>query len=151
MTSLDVYPWRYYADLQGLSSKLFRVSGYTWGIDRALSFLLEAITTNSVPRDPDELVAVLNRVIASEARLSRSHAAALIKFAPVAEPASVDDAATEARIELMRIVKLVGANDSSLMMDVGLGYADREIAGRRNSTPGAVRIRLSRLRLKLAA
>jgi DNA-directed RNA polymerase specialized sigma24 family protein len=36
-------------------------------------------------------------------------------------------------------------------MDTGIGHADREIAARRNSTPGAVRVRLSRLRLKLAA
>jgi DNA-directed RNA polymerase specialized sigma24 family protein len=151
MTSLDVYPWPYYADLQQRSRKLSRINNYAWGIDRALHFLLDAIANDTVPSDPDHLVAALNRVIASEARLNRSHAAALIKYVPVPKPDAADDAAAEARIELTRIVRLVSAEDKNLIIDTGLGYADREIAARQNSTPGAVRVRLSRLRLKLAA
>jgi DNA-directed RNA polymerase specialized sigma24 family protein len=127
------------------------MSDYAWGIERALLFLLDAIATDTVPSNPDDLVAALNRVIASEARLHRSHDAALVKFAPQAEPPSADDAAAEARIEITRVLRLVSANDQSLIIDAGLGYADREIADRRSSTPGAVRVRLSRLRLKLAA
>lgn len=151
MTSLGAYPWPYYADLQRRNKNLLRIGGYAWGIERAQDFLLDAIATDSVPCDPDELVAILNRIISSEARLNRSRAATLVKFTPVAEPASADDPAAEARIELTRIVRIVSTSDRNLLMDAGLGYADREIAHRRNSTPGAVRARLSRLRFKLVA
>jgi DNA-binding NarL/FixJ family response regulator len=149
MTCLDVYPWPYYADLQQRSRSLSRIDGYAWGLDRALHFLLDAIATGTVPSDPDELVTVLNRVIASEARLKRSHAAAQVRLAPIAESTSANDA--EARIELTRITRIVSANDRNLIVDAGLGYADREIAVRRNLTAGAVRVRLSRLRCRLAA
>jgi DNA-directed RNA polymerase specialized sigma24 family protein len=151
MTALDVYPWPYYADLQQRSRKLSRITGYTWGIERALGFLLDAIATGTLPSDPDELVVVLNRIIASEARLNRSHLAALIRFAPRAELAATNLAAAEALIELTRITRLVNSTDNDFLVDTGLGYADREIADRRDSTPGAVRVRLSRLRLRLAA
>jgi DNA-binding NarL/FixJ family response regulator len=151
MTSLDSYPWPYYAELQQRSRKLLRINGYSWGIERALHFLLDAIATDTVPSDPDELVAALNRAIASEARLIRSHDAALVKFPPVTESALASVTAAEARIELTRIMRLVSTNDEDVIVDAGLGYADREIADRRNSTPGAIRVRLSRLRLKLVA
>jgi DNA-binding NarL/FixJ family response regulator len=151
MTSRDAYPWPYYADLQQRSQKLLHINDYAWGIERALHFLLDAITTDTVPSDPDELVAALNRVISSEARLNRSRDAALVKFSPVTESALANGAAAEARIELTRIMRLVSTSDENVIVDTGLGYADREIADRRNSTPGAIRVRLSRLRLKLVA
>jgi hypothetical protein len=151
MTSSDKYPWPYYADLQRRSDKLTRLSDYWWGMESGLAYLLDAITAGTVPPDPDELVAVLNRTIASGARLRRSHTVALDEFAPIAEQASTDDAAAEARIELTRIVRLVSSTDEATLIDAGLGFTDREIAYRRGSTPGAIRVRLSRLRLKLAA
>jgi len=120
-------------------------------MEGALNFLLDAIATGTVPPDPDELVATLNRVIASAARLHRSHTSALVRFAPVPEPALAADGAAEARIELARIVSLVSTSDKNLVVDTGLGYANREIADRQSSTTGAVRVRLWRLRLKLAA
>jgi DNA-binding NarL/FixJ family response regulator len=151
MTSQNDYPWPYYLDLQRRSRNLSRIGNYARGIECALDFLLDAIASGTVPSDPDDLVLALDRVIASGARLDRSHAASLAKFAPLPETASSDDASAEARIELSRIMRLVNVNEKTLLFDVGLGYADREIAERRNSTPGAVRVRLSRLRLKLAA
>jgi DNA-binding NarL/FixJ family response regulator len=145
------YPWPYYADLQKRSRQLHRTSDYWWGMERALDHILDLIATGTVPADPDELVTALNRVIASGARLHRSRSAALAEFAPIAEPASADDTAAEARIELARIVRLVSTTDEAMLVDAGFGYTDREIADRRGSTPGAIRVRLSRIRLKLVA
>jgi DNA-directed RNA polymerase specialized sigma24 family protein len=48
-------------------------------------------------------------------------------------------------------MQLVSSNDRAVLLDAGVGYTDREIAERRRSTAGAIRVRLSRLRLKLAA
>ena len=151
--TLPVDPWPFYADLQELCDKLTQITGYTWGIERALCFLVDAIATRTVPSDPDELVTALNRTIASEARLTRSHAAALRKCSPILETASAEHPAAEARLELTRIIRLVSNNDAdaNVIADAALGYVDHEIAARRNSTPGAVRVRLSRIRLKLAA
>jgi DNA-directed RNA polymerase specialized sigma24 family protein len=74
-----------------------------------------------------------------------------VKFASSAEAGPDEQAATEARIEITRIMQLVSSNDRAVLLDAGVGYTDREIAERRRSTAGAIRVRLSRLRLKLAA
>jgi DNA-directed RNA polymerase specialized sigma24 family protein len=70
---------------------------------------------------------------------------------PIDEPSTKDDVAAEARIEFTRIVRLISGNDEKILIDTALGYTNREIAKRLSSTPGAVRVRISRLRLKIAA
>jgi DNA-directed RNA polymerase specialized sigma24 family protein len=120
-------------------------------MEAGMTHLLDAIATDTVPADPKELQATLNRTIASAARLHRSRAAVLSYNRPIDEPPTADATAAEASIELMRIVGLVSSNDGGLLVDAGLGYTDREIAQRRGSTPGAIRVRISRLRLKIAA
>jgi DNA-directed RNA polymerase specialized sigma24 family protein len=151
MSFRDDYPWAYYADLQDRSRKSARLTPYWWGMEAGMTYLLNAIATDTVPADPKELEATLNRTIASAARLHRSRATAHSYNRPIDEPATADAAAAEARIELLRIVRLVSTNDAGLLVDAGLGYTDREIAMRRGSTPGAIRVRISRLRLKIAA
>jgi len=151
MSSSDDYPWAYYADLQDRSRKFARLTPFWWGMEVGMAYLLNAIATETVPADPRQLVATLNRTIASAARLHRGRAAALSYHRPIDDPPSVDNTAAEARIELMRIVRLVSTNDGLLLVGAGLGYTDREIAQRHGSTPGAIRVRISRLRLKIAA
>jgi len=145
------YPWPYYADLQQRSAKLTRLSDYWWGMESGMAYLLDAMAAGTVPSDPDDLVSILNRTIASAARRHRSRSGKLIYYAPIVEPPSFDDAAAEARIEITRIVRIVSSNDSAMLVAAGLGHTDREIAERHGSTPGAVRVRISRARLKVAA
>jgi hypothetical protein len=64
---------------------------------------------------------------------------------------SSTSAAAEAKIELARIACSVRNADEEILFDAGFGYTDREIANRRASTPGAIRVRLSRLRHKLTS
>jgi DNA-directed RNA polymerase specialized sigma24 family protein len=116
-----------------------------------MAYLLEAIGAGTAPADPDELMAAVNRAIASGARLHRSRATALSCNEPIYEPPIACDRVAEARIELTRIIRLISSNDKAALFDAGLGYTDREIAQRRGSTPGAVRVRISRVRLKIAA
>jgi DNA-binding NarL/FixJ family response regulator len=151
MTAPAAYPWPCYADLQERGRKHRRIDGYAWGLERAQHFLLNAIAAGTVPAHPAELEVALKRVIASEARRHRSQTAARVKLTPVQESPGSDSPAAEARIELARIAQLVSVNDENILSDVGLGYADREIALRRDLTAGGVRVRLSRVRVRLAA
>jgi DNA-directed RNA polymerase specialized sigma24 family protein len=144
------YAWLRYAELQQRSRKAQNFNDYTWGLESALNFLLNAVETDTVPSNPADLDAALNRAIASSARLCRSRSATLKKWVLPSELISTHTAA-EANIELARIEGAVKETDGKILLDAGLGYTDREIADRHASTPGAVRARLSRLRLKLSA
>jgi DNA-directed RNA polymerase specialized sigma24 family protein len=150
--SNDDHAWLRYAELQQRSRNVsyFGFSGYVWGIECALNYLLNVIEAGTVPPDPPDLEAALNRAIASGARLHRSRSLALKTW--VLPPDSMStNASVEAKIELARIGCAVKEADEKILLDAGLGYTDREIANRHASTPGAIRVRLSRLRLKLAA
>jgi hypothetical protein len=140
------YAWLRYAELQLRSRKSQNFNDYAWGIESALNFLLNAVETGTVPSNPADLDAALSRAIASGARLCRSRSLAVKKWVLPSELISTHTA--EANIELAWIA---GAVKGKILLDAGLGYTDREIANRHASTPGAVRVRLSRLRLKLAA
>jgi DNA-directed RNA polymerase specialized sigma24 family protein len=143
------YAWLRYAELQQRSRKAQKFNDYTWGIESALNFLLNAVETGTVPPNPVDLDAAINRVIASGARLCRSRSLTLKKWVVPSELISTRTAA-EANIELAWIEGAVKDADRKVLLDAGLGYTDREIADRNASTPGAIRVRLSRLRLKLA-
>lgn len=166
MSSND-HVWLRYAELQQRSRNTSQFSDYASGLECALDYLLHAIETGTVPPDPAVLEAALKRAIASGARLHRSRSLALKTWVTPPESMSTN-AVAEARLEIARIgctVKedgevLVDAGhgctdrqiaDRKVLLDAGFGYFDREIADRHASTPGAIRVRLSRLRLKLAA
>ena len=142
------YAWLRYAELQQRSRKAQNFNDYTWGIESALNFLLNAVETGTVPPNPVDLDAAINRVIASGARLCRSRSLTLKKWVVPSDLISSHTAA-EANIELAWIDGAVKEADGKVLLDAGLGYTDREIAARNASTPGAIRVRLSRLRLKL--
>lgn len=143
------YAWLRYAELQQRSKKSQNFNDYTWGIESALNFLLNAVETDTIPSSPTDLDAALNRAIASGARLCRSRSLTLKKWVLPSDLISTH-AAAEANIELARVGSAVKEADGKILLDAGLGYTDREIADRNASTPGAIRVRLSRLRLKLA-
>lgn len=141
--------WLRYEDLQQRSRKAEN-SDYAWGLESALNYLLNAIETGTIPSKLVDLDATLNRAIASGARLCRSRSLALRKWELPRESMSTS-AAAEAKIEFARIAGGVSKADEGILLDAGFGYSDREIAVRHSSTPGAVRVRLSRLRHKLTA
>jgi len=142
------YAWLRYADLQKRSRNISKIDDYAWGIERALDYLLNLLNSGTVPR-PEEIESALSRTIASGARLHRSRSAALRTVMDSPLPVSAG-ALAEARLELTRIGSSVKEHDREILRDAGEGYTDTEIAVRHASTPGAIRVRLSRLRLKLA-
>jgi DNA-binding NarL/FixJ family response regulator len=128
----------------------FTSINYSWGIESALSFLLKAIETDTVESAPAALDEAINRSISSAARLQRSRALARRTWEQ--SPGSISTSAlAEANMEMERIEREATGRDYEILMDAAYGYTDREIASRHTSTPGAIRARLSRARLKLAA
>lgn len=144
------YAWQRYEELQKRAMDSLHVNNYSWGIESALSFLLKAIEAGTIESDPATLDLAIDRSISSGARLQRSRAMTLKTSARPLESASTSGLA-EAIIELKRITRSVKNRDREILIETACGYTDREIAGRHASTPGAVRVRLSRLRLKLAS
>ncbi len=142
------YAWLRYAQLQQCSRNVQSLTDYACGLESALNLLLVAIETSCVPADPEDLDAAVNRAIASGRRLYRSRSAALKKWGSPAESICTH-IAPQANIELARIARVLKPSDGEILFDAGVGYTDREIACRHLSTPGAIRTRLSRLRLKL--
>ena len=147
MTIID-YAWLRYADLQLRSRKTEELNDYSWGIEAALDYLLRVIETGTLPLSQSVLDAAIGRAIASGARLRRSRSLARRKWLVPPESLSTN-AAAEATIELDSIGRVLKDADAEVLLDAGFGYTDREIACRHTSTPGAVRVRLSRLRRNL--
>ena len=145
------YAWLRYEDLQQRSKNLQNFNDYAWGIECALNYLLSAIEAGTFPSDLAELDAAVNRAISTGARLWRSRALALKKWMPATESSATMAGAAEAIIEFGRIARTVKKADEEILVDAGHGYTDREIADRHDSTPGAIRTRLSRLRHKLTS
>ncbi len=69
------YAWLRYAELQQRSKKAQDFNDYTWGLESALNFLLNAIEAGTLPSNPADLDAAINRAVASGARLCRSRSA----------------------------------------------------------------------------
>jgi hypothetical protein len=147
MTIID-YAWLRYADLQQRSRKAQELNDYAWGIEAALNYLLRVLETGTIPFNQLDLDAALSRAIASGARLRRSRSFAQRKWLIPPDALSTNSAA-EASFELDRIGRDMRGADAEILLDAGFGYTDREIACRHTSTPGAVRVRLSRLRRNL--
>ena len=147
MTITD-YAWLRYHDLQERSREAQELNDYAWGIEAALNYLLRVLATGTLPFDQLDLDVALSRAIASGARLRRSHSLARRKWSISPDVLSTNSAA-DACIGLDRIRRDLRAADAEILLDAGFGYTDREIACRHTSTPGAVRVRLSRLRRNL--
>lgn len=140
--------WSRYADLQQQNQQSQHLNDHTWGNESALNWLLASIANGTVPSNPAELDAALKRAIASGGRLRRSRSSMLRRWA-VESNAAVAHNPAEANIELAQIERSVEAGEASILFDAANGYTPREIAHRCASTPGAVRVRLMRLRRRL--
>lgn len=144
------YAWRRYEELQKRALDSLHVNDYSWGIESALNSVLKAIETSTVESDPSTLDKAIDRSISSGARLQRSRSLTLKTWMVPSESITTNGSA-EANMELKRIGREAKDRDRKILMEAAYGYTDREIARRHSSTPGAIRVRLSRLRHRLAA
>jgi hypothetical protein len=146
------FAWRCYADLQQHALQSHRIGDCSWGLEQGLDYLIAAISSDTVPVNPQILEANLKRAMASSSRLERAHSSARRTWLqPRSGTASIDNE-VEASAALNKIAQVVtGSVEQQILFKTGLGYSDAEIAHEFASTPNAIRIRLLRLRRKLAA
>ena len=145
------FAWRCYADLQQGAVRSHRSGDSLWGIERGLDYLIAAVSSDTVPTDPQTLEANVRRAMASGSRLERAHSSAMRKWLlPRNISASLEDE-VDARAALGKIAHTMDSVEQQILFRTGLGYSDAEIAQEVVSTPNAVRIRLLRMRRRLAA
>jgi hypothetical protein len=147
MTGTD-YPWSVYERLQRASARSRQSGSREYAIDAGLDYLLSAIAAGTVPIRPADLETIVARVMATAARRRRHRTRLTMKWGLVDEKDAFL-AAHARHLDLLRAGSAVAGEDTAILIDVGKGFTDREIASRRGTTPGAVRIRLARLRKRV--
>jgi hypothetical protein len=138
------HPWAIYARLQTNLRSDHRVGDRSWGAEAGMNHILES--ASGAPPTEDEI----KQVIATSRRRERhrgSRREPLLEDIATAHP---DDALT-ARSELAAIRRQVGDRNWELLTAVGIGSDYKEISIAGSVPPGAVRVRVLRLRTSLAA
>ena len=147
MTTNDLV-WQRYSQLQQRLGRTHRLDGYSNGIERALDHLLSLVEKgNDLTKAPDVDLRI-ERAISSGARLHRSRAASLRKWIRQ-EDFSAPDHRADARIELERIGNSLTPSERQIFLESGYGYTAQEIATRHATSSVAIRVRLSRGRMKI--
>jgi hypothetical protein len=138
------HPWGMYARLQTNLRRDYRVGDRSWGTEAGMALILES--ASGAPPTEDEI----NQVIATSRRRERhrgSRRDPLLQDIPTAHP----EGALTARIELAAIRRKVGHRNWELLTAVGIGSDYKDISIAVSAPPGAVRVKVSRLRASLAA
>ncbi len=142
MTDLP-HPWAVYARLQTNLRRDYRVGDRSWGTEAAMHHILEA--ASGAPPTEDEI----NQVIATSRRRERhrgSRREPLLEDMATAHP----EGALTARHELAAIRRKVGDRNWQLLTAIGIGSNYKEISIAVSIPPGAVRVKVLRLRASLA-
>lgn len=132
-------PWATYARLQGALMRRDRVDDVAWGIEAGLTRCLDQTTS---PED-------VRRSVAAESRRERHHQR--LRRVHLSEDDVVLDceSAVIAAERLERAHAAVSEADWELLRNFANGRSYGELAATYLSTPGALRIRVMRIRLKL--
>jgi hypothetical protein len=137
-------PWAIYARLQTNLSRDYRVGDRSWGTEAGMDHILESVS--GAPPTEHEI----NQVIATSRRRERhrgSRRQPLLEDVATAHP----EGALTARSELAAVRRKVGDRNWELLTAVGIGSDYKEISIAVSVPPGAVRVKVLRLRASLAA
>jgi hypothetical protein len=139
------HPWRLYAQLQSQLSRNFCVDDQVWGIEAGLDLIL-ATPPDIPPPANDNILRVVNSTRRREQRRSRLR---LLYLRPDEDRPDLEQALF-ARSELRRITSQLHGRDwyCCTLSPSGEDYA--QVASKLKSKPGAVRVRVLRLRRQLA-
>jgi hypothetical protein len=139
-------PWDAYLRVQERLVNRSDLNRTTWGIEAALNQIL-LYPTHS-PGDED-----VERYASSERRKERHRAKLrLVYLAPtVSDQMGNPDGVIAARQRLRAITEVISNEDSALLRQIAEGYEYDEIAAASNTQPGALRVRVMRLRRRLRA
>lgn len=138
------HPWGMYAHLQNTLRREHRVGDRSWGTEAGMDHILDSAF--GLPPAEDEV----NQVIATSRRRERhrgSRREPLLEDIATAHP----EGALIARSELAEIRRKVGDRNWGLLTAVATGYDYKEISVALSMQPGAVRVKVLRLRAGLAA
>jgi hypothetical protein len=138
------HPWAMYARLQTNLRRDTRVGDRSWGTEVGMDHIL--VSASGAPLTEDEV----NQVIATGRRRERhrgSRRAPLLDDIATAHP----EGALTARSELAAIRRRIGDRNWELLTAVGIGSDYKEISTAVSVPPGAVRVKVLRLRASLAA
>ena len=138
------HPWGIYARLQNNLSRNHQVGDRSWGTEAGMDYVLES-ASGAPPTEVE-----INQIIATSRRRERHRGS---RREPLLEDiASVNpDSALTARSELAAIRRQVGDRNWELLTAVGIGSGYKEISIAVSVPPGAVRVKVLRLRASLAA
>jgi hypothetical protein len=131
-----------YARLQTNLRRNYLVGDRSWGTEAGMAHILES--ASGAPPTEEEV----NQVIATSRRRERhrgSRREPLLEDIPTAHP----EGALTARRELAAIRRKVGDRNWELLTAVGIGSNYKEISIAASMPPGAVRVKVLRLRASL--
>lgn len=150
--------WAKYAPLQAELRDNHTVGDRSWGVEAGLNRILSAEPTDHPPANDDDI----ERVVSSEQRRER-HRAALRRLylteddgprrngTAVNSPRGPDpETFLQVRAELKSARAKVTKSDWVLLCAVAVGRDYAEIAAANGGTPGAMRVRVLRLRREIA-
>lgn len=138
------HPWGMYARLQTNLRRDYRVGDRSWGTEAGMDHILE-LASGAPPTEGE-----VNQVIATSRRRERHRGCRrepLFENIATAHP----EGALTARSELAAIRRKVGDRNWELLTAVGAGSDYEEISTALSVSPGAVRVKVLRLRASLAA
>lgn len=139
------HPWGAYARLQSKLLHSRHIDDRSWGTEAALNRIL--ISPDSKPLTVDEIA----RTAASERRRERRRARLRLVYVAADDASHHPEDAPAARHELFIARSKVTKRGWTLLCQVAAGYDYVELAAARGKTPGCLRVRVLRLRRRLAA
>ena len=143
---MDDSVWVKYTSLQAELLDNSTLSHRSWGLEGALNRILSADAPTCIAANGDNI----EHIVGSEQRRER-HRTALRRLQLPQEAPSFDlGPFLAARAELKSARAKVNGSDWNLLCGVAIGHSYAEIATAHGETVGALRVRVSRLRRRIA-
>lgn len=140
------HPWDTYARLQSDLLCGRQITDQSWGTEAAMNRVLASLQDNKPP-EPDEIA----RAAASERRRERHRAHLRLVHLSGDDVSPHPEDALAARHELHVVQSRVSERDWSVLCQVAAGYDYADLSSVNGGTPGNWRVRVLRLRRRLAA
>ena len=138
------HPWGMYARLQNDLRRNHQIGDRSWGTESGMEYILKSAFV-AAPTEHE-----VDQVIANSRRRER-HRGSRREPLPEDIATAHPDSALTARHELAAIRRKVGDRDWTLLAAVGTGSNYKEISIAMAIPPGAIRVKVLRLRASLAA
>lgn len=143
------FPWNIYEETQEKAARCGRVTDWSWGIEAGLNKFLAAVESSCGITDPKKFQNSVDKAIATGSRVER-HRTQLRRRFLRQDPERHAETHLLANACLAEIRNIVSSEEWELLISVAAGITCREIAASRGITAGSVRVRLFRLRARLA-